>query len=218
MSFLRQVGQHLSPSGKSSIRVGYARLIGECLGRGVFGLASISVRNSAYELLVLFIRNHLSVRGPFEGRASLVSISPLVRSMIQPSSELSPDQLGHLLSWVQRMLGVTGFKKLLRETYGYSEEQIQALVREALITVGDIAEAMPKLEQPHNEVVNSMFLLWGHFTDTYGEEAHDSMRRVVEHWSFKHMEQAFNSHCKKKMVKRAWASEYKELKAKSIIS
>lgn len=218
MSFLGQVGQHLSPAGNVSIRVGYARLIGECLGRGVFGLVSTSVRDSAYELLVLFIRNHLSVRGPFEGQASLASIAPLVRSMIQPSSELSPNQLGRLLSWVQRMLGVTGFKKLLRETYGYSEEQIQALVREVLITVGDIAEAMPELEQPHNEVVNSMFLLWGHFTDTYGEEAHDSMRRVVEHWSFKHMEQAFNSHCQKKMVKRAWASEYEGLQELGVIS
>ena len=218
MSFLGQVGQRLSPAGNASIRVGYARLIGECLGRGVFGLVSCSVRDSAYELLVLFIRNHLSVRGPFEGQASLASIAPLVRSMIQPSSELSPDQSGRLLGWVQRMLGRVGFKKLLRETYGYSEEQIQALVREALITVGDIAEAMPESELPHNEVVNSMFLLWGHFTATYGEQARDAMRRVVGHWSFDQMEQAFNSHCKKKMVKRAWASEEKNLQRLGVIS
>ena len=220
MSFLGQVGRRLHPnhSGNASMRVGYARLIGECLGRGVLGLVSISVRDSAYELLVLFIKNHLSVRGPFEGQASLASMAPLVRFMIQPSSELSPDQLGRLLGWMQRMLGVTGFKKLLRETYKYSEEQIAAFVREALITVGDIAQAMPASELPHNEVINSMFILWGHFTEAYEEQAHDAMRRVVEHWNFEQMEEAFNAHCKKKMLKRNWASEYELLKGRDVIS
>ena len=217
---LGHLGQFLSPNVEVSVstRIAYARLIAECLGAGFWGLQCDTLRDAAYEVLIKFISNHLSIRGDFEGQNSLAVIVPMVRTMIQPEAGLSNNQLGRLLSWMQRMLGGVGFKNILKERYNYSDEQIQALVRAALITIGDIAEALPSSELPHNEMIASMFLLWGHFTNTYGEQARGAMGRVVEHWSFEQMQLAFDRYCRNRMIGRTWAEDYQRLVQKGVIS